>query len=139
MSNIEVFYQEAAELQTDVSVRYVKSGLEDIKYYAETVIKPDLDNYEQNVVEAKINAYTEEKRVALNGYLEQAQNYAFSAAQKDENAGVSAQSAALSAEQASESLGHYYTKAEIDSQISAINDEIGNISSALDNINGEIV
>ena len=53
MSNIEVFYQEAAELQTDVSVRYVKSGLEDIKYYAETVIKPDLDNYEQNVVEAK--------------------------------------------------------------------------------------
>lgn len=143
MSKIEVFYQEAAELQTDVSLKYVKSGLEEIKQFVKNnvkpnlelfindTVKPDLEDYAENTLKDGLATYAAQQRQTLSGYVNQAKEYS-------DAAQLSATSAAASASQAAQELGYYYTKTQVDELITTINNQIGNIGSVLDNINGEV-
>lgn len=123
--DFNVYFQDDVRLCTEVNVDYIKSGEEDIKYYVDTVAKPEIDAYTagQNLVLNTVAAEYEEKAAAIADRSREAANMA---AEKAAEAGVKAEDAASAAESVN-------TAAE-----NAVSDIEAALSSGLEQIESEL-
>lgn len=107
---IEVYYQDAVDLELDLQLMYIKSGEAEIQKYVDEVAKPDIDSYIETqaepivaevveriaeptvneyidtVTKRSIDEYVDGKKPELQDYVDQAESSATSAAGSAANA-----------------------------------------------------
>lgn len=104
--DFDVCFQGDVKLDTGVDVRYIKSGEEDIKYYVNTVAKPEIDGYtagQKQVLSSVADEYAERAESIAEQCLtaaETASDKAAEAQSQAENAADAAQSVNTAAENA---------------------------------------
>ena len=71
--DLEVFFQDEVILDAELSISYIKSGEDEIKYYLETVSKLEIDSYvteQKNMLVEVCQSKTDEVIEGLNYYKE---------------------------------------------------------------------
>ena len=124
---IEVYYQDAVDLELDLQLMYIKSGEAEIQKYVDEVAKPDIDSYIETqaepivaevveriaeptvneyidtVTKRSIDEYVDGKKPELQDYVDQAESSATSAAGSAANALASEENAVQMATNAAQS------------------------------------
>ena len=130
---INVYWQDAVDLELDLQLMYIKSGQNEIQNYVNNVSKPEIDNYVEleaqplvsqivneiaepivndyldETVKPEIDEYVESKKNILQTYVEQTQSNAVSAASNAENALLAANQAEQSKQSAIQSANNAAT------------------------------
>ena len=115
---VNVYWQDAVDIELDLQLMYIKSGEKEIDKYVENSVKPEIDKYlevqsepivaavvqqlaepvvnqyVETTVKDTIDQYVESKSTEMQSYVAQAASESFSAAQSAEEASTNTQQSA---------------------------------------------
>lgn len=132
--DFDVYFQQDVKLDTQVNVEYIKSGEEEIKYYVETVSKPEIDAYAAEQGKS-LSSVADEYKGQAEIIAGQCREAADEAAQKASEAQTQAENAADAAQSVSSAAENALT--DIASALSSGLEEIESELERIVTVDGE--